>query len=344
MSGYDELPARPDHRRLGRARLRGGRLRRGDHRRRKRPGPRQPDRPADGGPLGMSPAIGPVTVLPRPAGNRPTARTASPRPPGSWSTPRPRRIIEGCYQQALATLRGSRNRLDRLAHTLLQRETLDEDEAYAAADISRDTAPAAVARGGHSSHRAWLRAPPPVRKKSSGRTDGVCWPTPDWTRRGHGHPAACSASGQQGLAGGHERGHQRLEQSLSVAPRSVWQATKAPSTTASANRASWSGSADRRRTRWRSASAADRAHARVPGGRQPVSLPHPRRGAARRRRAGPWTAMLPLSEPPSASALTLVTRAACGAARTSSPRGRPSSSPIRKARTMRPRLPGPFVP
>jgi len=46
------LPARPDHRRPGRARLRGGRLRRGDHRRRKRHGPRQPDRPADGGPLG----------------------------------------------------------------------------------------------------------------------------------------------------------------------------------------------------------------------------------------------------------------------------------------------------
>ena len=47
----------------------------------------------------------------------------------------------------MAILRGSRNRLDRLAHTLLKRETLDEDEAYAAAGISRDTAPAAVARG-----------------------------------------------------------------------------------------------------------------------------------------------------------------------------------------------------
>ena len=48
----------------------------------------------------------------------------------------------------VATLRGSRNRLGRLAHTLLERETLDEDEAYAAAGVSRDTAPAAVARGG----------------------------------------------------------------------------------------------------------------------------------------------------------------------------------------------------
>ncbi len=50
-----------------------------------------------------------------------------------------RRIIEECYEQALATLRGSR---DRLAHTLMVRETLDEDEAYAAADARRDTAPA----------------------------------------------------------------------------------------------------------------------------------------------------------------------------------------------------------
>ena len=31
-------------------------------------------------------------------------------------------------------------------HTLLQKETLDEDEEYTAAGVSRDTAPAAVAR------------------------------------------------------------------------------------------------------------------------------------------------------------------------------------------------------
>jgi len=56
-----------------------------------------------------------------------------------------RRIIEECYEQALATLRGSRDWLDRLAHTLMDRETLDEHEAYAAAGARRDTAPAAVA-------------------------------------------------------------------------------------------------------------------------------------------------------------------------------------------------------
>ncbi len=58
-----------------------------------------------------------------------------------------RRIIEECYEQALVTLRGSRDRLDRLARTLLDRETLEEDEAYAAAGISPGTAPAVIARG-----------------------------------------------------------------------------------------------------------------------------------------------------------------------------------------------------
>ena len=44
--------------------------------------------------------------------------------------------IEECYEQALATLRGSRDRLDRLARALLDRETLEEDEAYAAAGVA----------------------------------------------------------------------------------------------------------------------------------------------------------------------------------------------------------------
>ncbi len=38
---------------------------------------------------GMSPTIGPITVLPPPGQENPYAWTASPRPPRSWSTPRP---------------------------------------------------------------------------------------------------------------------------------------------------------------------------------------------------------------------------------------------------------------
>jgi cell division protease FtsH len=58
-----------------------------------------------------------------------------------------RRLIEDCYQEAVATLQTNRDRLDRLAHALLERETLDEDEAYAAAGVVREMAPAAIARG-----------------------------------------------------------------------------------------------------------------------------------------------------------------------------------------------------
>ena len=44
----------------------------------------------------------------------------------------------------MTTLRGHRDQLGRLAHALLEGETLDEDDAYAAAGIDRSTAPAAV--------------------------------------------------------------------------------------------------------------------------------------------------------------------------------------------------------
>ena len=46
-----------------------------------------------------------------------------------------RRIADECHRQALETLRQHRDQLDELAHTLLERETLDEADAYAAAGI-----------------------------------------------------------------------------------------------------------------------------------------------------------------------------------------------------------------
>jgi len=95
---------------------------------------------------GMSPAIGPVTVLPPPGQESPYGLDGVAPATRELVDTETRRIIEECYKQALETLRGNRDRLDRLAHTLLQKETLDEDEAYAAADVSRDTAPAAIAR------------------------------------------------------------------------------------------------------------------------------------------------------------------------------------------------------
>jgi len=92
---------------------------------------------------GMSPGIGPVSVLPA---ARPGIGCGRTRPGHQrLADTEARRIIEECCERPLATLRCSRDRLDRLAHTLNGRETLDE--AHAAAGIRRDAAPAAVARG-----------------------------------------------------------------------------------------------------------------------------------------------------------------------------------------------------
>ena len=142
-----DLPARPDHRRARRPGRRGDRLRRRDHRRRERPGAGQQHRPADGRPMGHvrgdRAGLGAAPVRP---GVPATAPTVSPRPPESSSTPKPAGSSRTATRRPLATLRGSRDQLDRLARTLLDRETLEEDEAYAAAGVSPGPAPAMTTR------------------------------------------------------------------------------------------------------------------------------------------------------------------------------------------------------
>jgi cell division protease FtsH len=76
-----------------------------------------------------------------------------------------RRIVDECHAEAVTTLNDHRHQLDALAHTLLDRETLDEDDASAAAGVPRETAPAAQARGevpGTSSAPGLPRATPPA--------------------------------------------------------------------------------------------------------------------------------------------------------------------------------------
>jgi cell division protease FtsH len=96
---------------------------------------------------GMSPAIGPVSVLPPPEQEPTFAGDGVGPAMKELVDAEIRRIIDECYAEAVDTLRSNRTRLDRLAAALLERETLDEDEAYAAAGVSRNTAPGAVARG-----------------------------------------------------------------------------------------------------------------------------------------------------------------------------------------------------
>ena len=48
-----------------------------------------------------------------------------------------RRIVEGCYDRARRTLADNRDRLESLTQALLEKETLDEDDAYRAAGFDR---------------------------------------------------------------------------------------------------------------------------------------------------------------------------------------------------------------
>ena len=96
---------------------------------------------------GMSAAVGPVSVLPPPGQEQPFGGDGVAPATKELVDDEVRRLIDDCYRHAVDTLRSNRTRLDRLAHTLLERETLNEDEAYTAAGVTRETAPAAVARG-----------------------------------------------------------------------------------------------------------------------------------------------------------------------------------------------------
>ncbi len=88
---------------------------------------------------GMSPAVGPVAVLPDPRTEQPVALDGNGPAPGTRELvdTEVRRLLEECYVQARDTLAVHREKLDRLAHALLEAETLEADQAYAAAGMSR---------------------------------------------------------------------------------------------------------------------------------------------------------------------------------------------------------------
>jgi cell division protease FtsH len=90
---------------------------------------------------GMSPAIGPIAVLPR-DGSGPFL------PPGSEVSAdtqklvdaEVRRIVEEAHKQVVALLKENRDKLDSLAEALLEHETLDQEDAYAAAGVAMPSA------------------------------------------------------------------------------------------------------------------------------------------------------------------------------------------------------------
>jgi cell division protease FtsH len=87
---------------------------------------------------GMSSAIGPIAVIPRDGQGPflPGAAEVSPDTQKLVDT-EVRRIVEESHQEVTALLKQNRSKLDALAAALLEHETLDEEDAYAAAGVPR---------------------------------------------------------------------------------------------------------------------------------------------------------------------------------------------------------------
>ena len=143
--GYTEDYLRGPHRRRPRrARRRGGGVRRHQHRRRERPRPGQQHRPADGRPMGhvgrRRPAHGAAAA--RAGVSRSAADPIGARRPRSSSTGRPGGSSTNATSQAVATLTAHRGPARPAgARPVRRHETLDEDEAYAAAGVTKESAP-----------------------------------------------------------------------------------------------------------------------------------------------------------------------------------------------------------
>ena len=92
---------------------------------------------------GMSEALGPITILPRdgtgPFGGGPEVSPETQR----LVDEEVRRIVADAHEEVVALLRDNRQKLDSLANALLEHETLDEEDAYAAAGVPRTQAPPA---------------------------------------------------------------------------------------------------------------------------------------------------------------------------------------------------------
>jgi cell division protease FtsH len=92
---------------------------------------------------GMSPAIGPVAVIPRDGAASPFGGPELAPDTQKLIDEEVRRIVAEAHEQVVELLQENRGRLDSLAEALLEHETLDEDDAYAAAGLRAPDAPPA---------------------------------------------------------------------------------------------------------------------------------------------------------------------------------------------------------
>jgi cell division protease FtsH len=91
---------------------------------------------------GMSKALGPVAVISRDGGTPFGGSEASPETQKLLDD-EVRRIVGEAHEQVAELLKENRSRLDGLAQALLEHETLDEEDAYAAAGVERSESPTA---------------------------------------------------------------------------------------------------------------------------------------------------------------------------------------------------------
>jgi cell division protease FtsH len=93
---------------------------------------------------GMSDAIGPLALLPRDGGGGPFSGGPELSPDTQkLIDDEMHRVVSEAHEQVVALLQDNRDRLDDLAQALLEHETLDEDDAYAAAGVTHPRAPPA---------------------------------------------------------------------------------------------------------------------------------------------------------------------------------------------------------
>jgi cell division protease FtsH len=90
---------------------------------------------------GMSTAVGPLAVIPR-DGTGPLLPGAAEMSEHTQQLidDEVRRIVEESHRRVVELIEGNRAKLDSLAQALLEHETLDEDDAYAAAGVERSQA------------------------------------------------------------------------------------------------------------------------------------------------------------------------------------------------------------
>jgi cell division protease FtsH len=84
---------------------------------------------------GMSPRLGPLNLT-EPGDGAAIGQQVSPET-ASLADEEERRIVNECYQEAIRLLQENRDRLDRLTEAVLKKDTLDQDEIYAATGLSK---------------------------------------------------------------------------------------------------------------------------------------------------------------------------------------------------------------